>query len=104
MWLRDAQCGMAPPELGVGGQPGSQPSFSNGDCVPSEEDSGTHLVGFLIGESWRDGEGVPKHILEVLISAKHLSLNCWFPTRLLPPTSLSDPRSILGVSGLNDGT
>lgn len=60
-----------------------------------EEGFGTHAVGchFQLGK----GGGIERYtILEILIVVKHLSLNGWFPTCLLSPTSLSDSRSILG--------
>lgn len=68
---------------------------------PPEEAVGTHAAGchFQLGE----GGGIEGHdILGILIFVKHLSLNGWFPTRLLL-TSLGDSRCILGGRGVSQG-
>lgn len=64
-----------------------------------QEDWGTHTVGclFQLGKGGGIERGMSNDILEVLVFAKHLSLNCQFPTCLLLPISLSDAKSILGV-------
>ena len=53
------------------------------------EDVGTRIAGCLFQQGKGGGieSRLPNNISEVLIFAKHLSLNCWVPTHLpLPPS------------------
>lgn len=90
------------PELGEweGNQEINFPFLSVTPFCP-QEDLGPRIVAclFQLGKGGGKERRMPNNILGVLIFAKHLRLNCQFPTHLLVLASLSHSTSTLGSRG-----